>query len=437
MEKTRISPHLHLLLNIAGSVLSRSINLISVAITVPLALKGLKHEDYATYATMLSFLVFFGFSDLGIGSSIVNPVSSATDSKSISRARSVLTQAWVVQISIGLLIIFCGTALTLLVSTFWFGEDRLSAGTLNWIAMFLSVGIGMIVGIGQRILFSLRRNLEANVWLIMGRALSVLAVYLCYVSGAGVFGYILSSQLVPHVISLCLIIYLFMIDRKDLCPKLSLFVWHKAFALVKTGLLFLVLSFSVFCEIGIDNILLGVSVPPEIVTQYDVTTKPLFYICSLSGIVLFPIWPHLSQELAAGRHPSWKSVRRVFLVFTFVMVMGCFIIWGLLNNILNIWIGDFQPLDRGTTFIVALNTVFIAIGMLQSMMLNAKDKIKAQTKIQILFILTVLPWKLVLGYFWGPLGIALALATAYLPRLFYVHFKLIVPNFKDSRVVSR
>jgi O-antigen/teichoic acid export membrane protein len=122
----------------------------------------------------------------------------------------------------------------------------------------------------------------------------------------------------------------------------------------------------------------------------------------------------------------------LFLTAAIALIGG--ILWLNIGKIIALWVGS-QPssLDSRTTFLMGLNAVFVAIGMLQSMILNARGKIKEQAIVQLVFIAGLVPWKLALAAAAGPFGIVVALATAYVPRLIYVDRKLIKPGLKAGQ----
>lgn len=415
--------YIKLALNVFGSLLGRSINVLSTAVTVPIALHDLGTTDYAVYATVVSFSLFFGFSDLGIALSVVNPVASARTEAETAAARDVISQAWGIQLMAAAIVgLGCGLGATV-VSALAPSILPQKMAVVLVIALF-SVGVGLASGLAQRVLFGLGRNLEANAWLVSGRLLAVAMAFLTAHLDLGLPGYVVALQLVPALTWVVAALVLFGVRRRDLAPKLSQFRWPKARKQLGAGILFSVLSFAVYCEMGLDAMLLGLVSSPDQVTLYDVTSKPFFYLASFSGLLLFPLWPFITREIAEGRMPSRKTI----LVVSALLACGLAVIAGVMfvfiDEIVFRWVGIRMVIDPVLAFCLAANGVLFGLGVLQSMILNARNEIRVQAMVQAVFIAILIPAKLLLGHIYGPAGVAGALTVAYLPRLFYGHHLL-------------
>ncbi|MCE7030852.1 lipopolysaccharide biosynthesis protein [Jiella avicenniae] len=424
--------YVELAMNVAGSMGTRVVNIAVTAITVPLMLSTLGTTDYAIMAAVMSFSQFVSFSDLGLGTSVVNPVAAAHTPEATAAAKHAISQAWALQLFIGSVIVAAGV----LVSILWLWLEAGSAGSLPAAAgvALVAVGFGLIFGLGQRVLFARGRNLEASLWLVSGRILAAVGCYIGFLFGFGVEGFTAVQLGAPTLVAFILFFYLFVVRAPDLAPNLREFSRSAAIRQLKTGLMFSLLSFSVFCEIGIDALFLKAVSTPDVVTSYDVVSKPFFYICSLSGIMLFPIWPFVAKEMALTGKPPLK-----FLKWSFGLVVGSALIlstliWVYIEEIVYFWVGRAVTVDRALALVLAANAVMVSVGILQSMVLNAANRIKEQVRIQVVFLSALIPMKLFLSYSYGALGLASALCFCYGVRLVFVHLVCIRPYWVDVKI---
>lgn len=81
-------------------------------------------------------------------------------------------------------------------------------------------------------------------------------------------------------------------------------------------------------------------VSPEAVVNYQVYYKIFNTVASVAILALIPIWSAVTKAMVEKRYDWIKKTYRVLMLFTAVVIVGCFLIIPLLQPAVNIWLKE-------------------------------------------------------------------------------------------------
>ena len=407
---------LQLAKNVVGSLLSRVINLGSTLIIVPLAIKGLGTHDYGIFAVILSTVILFSYSDLGLGLAIVNKVASANTDKSIAEARDAISNVWQLLLRISATIFILGISIIAIYTINYNNKFEWQ----SWLVLIGCIAAGLAPGLTQRILFGLQKNFEANLWNTGGKTLSVVGVYFAYLLKATMPWFIFSMVGLTAIIGWINTLVLWR-NTPNLRPMHSKVSWHKLNDYTRIGFQFLFLQLGVFFETGIDNILIGSAQGTHAVTNYDLMARLFNYVPALISMMAFPIWPAVNQAKAQGDFKWVEKIRKFSFIGTaLISTIVSAIILYFHTEIINAWIGMKYTPNFGLAIALSAFSILASLGMLQSTFMNGMGLISVQVRVLAIYLLAIVPGKYLMLNFSGQILMVWVLVVFDSLRIFYL-----------------
>lgn len=382
--------------NIVVSLLGRSLNLLSNLIIIPLSLSTLGARDYGILSVVISISVFFAYADFGLGSALVNALSSAETLGDRERARLIVTQTWTfLWLVVGALLVAAtvayrsGAAQMLLPIV---PADQLA---IVWTLLVLGAGVGIPFALSQRVHFALQFGGQAQFWTLMGRIAVLGGTAIAYLCHMNLASFVFVVGVLPTVVSAISCVYLFAVLRADLHPSLSLRSLKGFGPGLREGLAFAALHVCTFAEIGLDPIIFSHFFGPVVVAENDVVVRLYTYIPAIASIALVPIWPAISAARAAGNH-GWVSGLNLFtaVAVTAVALLGPLVLTTQLDAVLNIWLGRTSALDATTRIMIACFIGAQTMALYQIYTLNALGLVRVSSMVSFVMVILVLPAKL-------------------------------------------
>lgn len=416
------------------SAAAKGIALVTTAVSVPLTLNYLGSERFGLWMTLSALVAFLGFTDLGIGNSLLNNVAHAAgrNDRTLIRANVSSGIAMLLAVAVGFALLFAfaygrvpwahlfnvtsatateeaGPAAAVLVGCFLANlpisalpqvRFGLQQGYVN--SMF--VGIGNIAGL---VLLVIATHMQLGLpWLVLAMAGAPVLATL-------VNGFALAAQS-PWI-------------RPTFRDVDSAVVR----TLLRIGLLFLVLQLAAAVAFTSNSLILAAMLGPSAVADYAVVSKLFLIPTLLVGLAVSPLWPAYREAIGRGdlawvRRTFDRSVRMSLSVAGSTSVL--LVLLGL--PIIAAWVGTstIQP-SFGLVLAIGMWTTLAAVGNAVAMLLNGAQVMRFQVVIattmaaaNIMLSVALTSQIGVSGVVWGSVVaftlVELVPVAFYLPRLF-------------------
>lgn len=420
-------------LSAATSAAAKGIALVTTAVSVPLTLGYLGSERFGVWMTLSALIALLGFTDLGIGNSLLNGVAHAAgrDDRILIRANVSSGIAMLLAVAVGSGLLFAaiydhvpwarlfnvgsgaaldeaGPAAAVLVVCFLVA---MPAGALQQVRLGLQqgyvnsifVGIGNIGGLAL-VVWAIQMRLGLP-WLVLAMAGAPLLATL----GNG---------------------FALMAGSPWLRPTLHDVKFAVARSLLRVGLLFLVLQLAVAVAFTSNSIIIAAMIGPSAVADYAVVSRLFMIPTLLVGFALGPLWPAYREALSRG-DVQWvhRTFRRSIRLSVSVagLVSAALVVLGL--PVIAVWVGTSVQPSFGLVLAVGIWTTVSAVGTAVAMLLNGAQVMRFQVVIAVLMATANILLSAFLvsrigvaGVVWGSIiaytAITLIPVALYLPRLF-------------------
>lgn len=416
------------------SVVAKGTALVTTAVSVPLTLGYLGSERFGVWMTLSALIALLGFTDLGLGNSLLNSVAHAAgrDDRRLIQANISSGIAMLLAVAVGLGLLFAlvferipwadmfnvrsGAALA---------EAGPAAAVL--VVCFL---VGMPVGAVQQIRLGLQQGYANSIFVAAGN-IGGLVLVICAVQMRLGLPWLVLAMAGTPLLAMLINGFALMARSPWLRPSLSDMNFAVARSLLRVGLLFLMLQLAVAVAYTSDSIIIAAMIGPSAVADYAVVSKLFMVPTLLVGFALAPLWPAYREALSR-RDVEWvrKTFSRSIRLSLWVAgtISAALVVLGL--PIIAIWVGisAVQP-SFGLVLAIGVWTTMSAVGLATAMLLNGAQVVRFQVvsaglmaTANILLSIELTSRIGVAGVVWGSI-IAYSLfvlipVVFYMPRLF-------------------
>ncbi len=428
-----------------GSALAKGIAIVTMLLSVPLAVGYLGSERYGLWLTISSFIAVLGFADLGLSEGLLNALSEANGHDDIESARQSVSSAWWLLLGIAL-ILAAGFAL-IYARVPWphvFNVSSAQAAAEAGPALVVFIGcfvVTMPLDIVQRIQLAYQEGYANSRWQALGSLLALVSVLLAIHMKAGLPWLVLAVAGAPVVATFFNGVMLFGFQRPWLRPRWKKVNGAAARKLFRLGILFFILQMTIALAYASDNLIAAQLLGPAAVTQYAVTMRLFSIAPMILGLWLSPLWPAYGEAIARGdqlwvQQTLSKSLRMALLVT--VVPSALLIVLG--APIVTRWVGPEVVPSYWLLFGYGVWTVMSALGNALAMFLNAANVIRFQVASAALMAVSAWLMKIYLAQRIGLPGMIWATLIAYtiftaLPMLIYVPSVLATMNRRGTSEV--
>lgn len=402
-----------ILLSAASSALAKVVSVATALISIPLTLHYLGMERFGLWMTISSVIAMLSFADLGIGNGLLNSVAEAKGRDDTGAIQRYISSAFAILSAIALVILLVFFVINSYVSWAEFfnvksplaSQEADSAVSVFMLCFALNIPAGVV----QRTQMALQMSFVANLWLIAGSLLGLVAVLtvidfklgLPWLVG-GMFG-------APILVAILNSLFFFSKLRPDIRPQtrsISRLAMNKV---AHTGFLFLVLQITVSLVFASDSIMISRILGAEAVTQLAIPDKLFSFIPVFLGMILMPLWPAYGEAISRGDGQWIKKIftRSLITAVSFATITSLiFVVLG--NNILSVWVGHEVRASFVLLAGMAMWRIAEACGNAVSMLLNGANVVKFQVFSSLLLFIVAIPLKIYLiqkiglaGAVWG------------------------------------
>ena len=392
--------------------------MVSSIVSVPLTLRYLGAERYGLWMAISSFIALLGFSDLGIGSGLVNAISVAHGRNDRDAAVRYTSSALAMlgAIAVGLLLIFAAVYPLVPWPRVFNASTAAAAREAGpaVAALALCFALNMPAGVVQRVQIGYQDGFAANVWQGLASLIGLAALLAAVWATAGLPWLILATSGAPLIVAALNAAAVFGWQRRWLRPRLSAVSQSAAREVAKVGLLFMVLQISIALAFSSDNLVAAQVLGLDAVPQYSVPFRMFAIPASLLGVMLAPLWPAYGEAVARG-DVRWirQTLRRSLHVSVAygAIVSVLLVLFG--KAIVRAWAGP--QIHPTFTLLLGLGAwaVLYGAGNCLAMLLNGLNVVKFQMWIALVMAVTNLGLSIALAFRFGVAGIIWGTVISY------------------------
>lgn len=369
-------------LSAVATASAKGISLVTTAISVPLTLGYLGAERFGVWMTLSALIALLGFSDLGLGNSLLNSVAYAAGRDDRSAMRGYVTNGMLMltAIAVGLGSIFLiGFEFIPWSQIFGVTSDIAAeeAGPAAAV-LILCFLIGLPASALPQVRLGLQQGYVNSLFIGGGNVLGLILVLVAIQMQLGLPWLVLAMAGGPLVATVLNGIML-LVRMPWLRPRLSDIDFARSRSLFRVGLLFLMLQLAFAVAFTSDSVILALTLGPAAVAEYTVVMKFFMIPSLLTSFALAPLWPAYREALSRGesvwvRRTFGRSLRLSISVAG--LMSAALVIVGV--PVIYLWVGDAVEPGFALIFAVGVWTTLTAVGTSVAMLLNGAQIMRFQ-----------------------------------------------------------
>ena len=387
-------------------------------VTVPLTIGYLGSERYGLWVTISSVVAMMSFADLGIGNGLMTKVAEADGRTDPDRIRELAASAFFVLAVVAAIFGIALVALAPLVDWVWLlgvktptlrGEVR-----PVMVALTLTFLVSMPFAVVQRVQSGLQEGYATTLWSMAGTALSLVALIVATSLRAGLLPLVLTLAGIPVLVLVANFSWFFLLRRPRLRPRLRAFDLETASALLRTGLLYVVLQLAAAFAYASDNLVIARALGADAVPALAVPAKLFALLMLPVSLLVTPLWPAYGEAKARG-DSTWvvRTLRRSVWASVTVAAGGGLVLVAFGGWIVRLWTRGAVAPGLDVLVPLALWTCLSAWGAATAAFLNGIDRIREQALAAVALAAGAFSLKWVFVAPLGPGGVVWATIGAY------------------------
>lgn len=424
----------------AAQMGAKAVAVLTALVSVPLTVNYLGPERYGLWLTISSFITMLGFADLGLGHGLLTGVAEAHGKDDSALARRYISSALAMLGGMGTLVIVLSAAAYPL--TPWgrvFNVDTpqaiAEAGPAMAI-MLVSFALSMPMGLVSRVQLGYQQGVAVSLWAMLTNLSQLGALLLVVHYKGGLPWLVLAMVGAPAVVTLLNWGVLFGWQKPELRPRLGDVHRDSAKRLLRTGVMFLILSVCAAMAFTSDNLVIARELGTQAVTDYGVPMKLFSIVTMVLGVALAPLWPAYGEAATRGDVRWVKKTLVRSVAMTLALGGGaCLVLVVLGRPLIHLWVRN-NEINPGYWLLAGMGvwTVLSGLGTCIAMFYNGCNRLKGQVICGVVLAVVGLGAKIVGARLFGSEGVIWGTVTAY---LFTVLIPLLILLPRTLRTVEK
>jgi len=238
-----------------------------------------------------------------------------------------------------------------------------------------------------------------------------------------------ASAFVVVIVYIANTFYFFCVARKDIKPKFKYVDSKISKMLLKTGMLFFLLSILTSVSLSLDNFIVTKVVSLKETSSYSIAYKIASFIGIISTMLSTPLWAANGEALARGdyiwvRKQTRKMTGLSFILSTIASIGLCVVAKPVLH-----WLGKDISVSFGILIGMCLTQILVATTNPMFMVLNASKKVIVQMIMYGIYAAASISLKFYFGTLYGAIAVpwsgAIAFFLIIVPILFFEYRKVV------------
>lgn len=401
---------------------------------VPITIDYLNTENYGIWLTISSFIAWFSFFDIGLGSGLRNKLTEAITNNDLKLARGYVSSAYFTITIISLFLFLSVFGLNFFIDWKQVFNTSIEINTnlnLLMIIVFGSFCLQLIVNLIS-IIYLANQNHSIQVKIHFAtQVISLLIIWILTKTAEGsllIFAIIFST--IPFVVLLGLNFFGFSKKYKHLKPSFSL--WKRKYLkdIMGIGFNFFFIQIAGVVLYSTDNFIISKLFSPNEVVPYNIAFKYFSILTMIFTIIVTPYWSSFTEAIVKKEFDWIKtSIKNIVRIWLIIPVLLCIML--LLSDwFYNIWVGDKVIISMGLSLSMALFVLLFTFNSVFVFFINGTGKIKIQLYLSLFTAALNIPLSIYLAknLNLGIKGVILATVLCYLPAILLIplqYYKII------------
>lgn len=425
-------------LSIVASIASRVVSVVLTLLSVSLTLPYLGVERFGIWMTVASFAAMLTFLDLGVGNALTNRVAyrAAEDDTAVLRQTISGGLAFLALIGLGM-----GLLLWLVASILpWASVMKLDQAALlsetRQAAMTFAMLFGLSIFTGgiQRVFGGLQRAYIGHIATAVATVAACIGLWFAARAQLGISA-LLTIMLGAQSVAGLFLLWWLAAHKLFAFKSITHFGQLESRHLFKAGGLFFLLQIGTMIGWGADSLIISSTLGVTQVAVFSVVQRLFQFATQPLGILNAPLWGAYADAHARHDKSFIKKTLKHSLLITFAgATLGALVLLLFHAWLIEKWTHGRIVASIAFVAFFAVWVIFDALGNAFAMFLNGAGVIRAQVSAVMLFIVLVLPMKMVFINYFGLMGIPLAALISYLVAISsmygFVYKKEISEKFK-------
>ncbi len=372
--------------NIMVSFIIKGASIVVGFLMVRITLDYLDQTRYGIWLTMSSFLTWFSFFEIGLGSGLRNKLAEALAVKDYKLGKIYVSTTYAI-----LSLVICIVAIVFSVGNSFLNwskilnTDKTLAPVLGNLALivfgfFFLRFVVKLIGI---VLYADQRPAMANAFGPIGNFLALITIYILTKTTQGALIYLgWTLSVLPVVVLLFASFYFYSTDYKKIAPSFKFIKLKYARQLLGLGFKFFIIQMSALVMFQSANIIIAQFFGPNDVTVYNIAYKYYGIIYMLFSLIMVPYWSAFTEAWVKKEYTWIKStingLLKIFLAFMLVGIL--LLIFS--ASFFNFWLGIKQMNKINIPFLLQISLLMyfliFSFGGIFNMFINGTGKIQVQ-----------------------------------------------------------
>ncbi len=313
--------------NIVASFIIKGLSIVVGFLMIRVTLNYLDQTKYGIWLTLTSFMTWFTFFEIGLGSGLKNKLAEALAVKNYKLGKIYVSTTYAILsivISIVALVFFIGNIFidwTVVLNTEAELLDELT--TLSFI-IFGFFFLRFVIKLISIVLVADQRPAVSNSFGPIGNLIALILIYILTKTTDGslvYLGWVLS--LAPTLVLFVATIYFYKSDYKEIAPSINFVEFKYAKDLLNLGIKFFLIQISTLIMFQSSNIIISQFYGPAEVTPYNIAYKLFSVIMMVFTIIVSPFWAAFT-EAWVKEDIQWirKSIKNLFYIWIGLIFLG-------------------------------------------------------------------------------------------------------------------
>ena len=405
-------------LSVVASIASRVVSVVLTLLSVSLTLPYLGVERFGIWMTVASFAAMLTFLDLGVGNALTNRVTHRAAEDNPASLRQTISGglAFLALIGLGMGLLLWLIALYLPWASVMKLEQAELLSETRQAAMTFAVLFGLSIFTGgiQRVFAGLQQAYIGHVATAVASVAACIGLWFAARAQLGISA-LLTIMLGAQSVAGLFLLWWLAAHKQFAFKSITHFGRLESRHLFKAGGLFFLLQIGTMIGWGADSLIISSTLGVAQVAVFSVVQRLFQFATQPMGILNAPLWGAYAD--AHARHDKLfirKTLKHSLLITFAGASLGVLLLLLFHTWLIEKWTHGSIVAPIAFVAFFAVWVIFDALGNAFAMFLNGTGIVRQQVLVTMLFVVLVLPLKLVLVDSMGLVAIPVATIAAYL-----------------------